>query len=342
MPQDVPIPLPFTPVTGQSAHTAGSSSGPDAGAARARSLAWCERHRLVNDPVAAERFTDWDIAGLMAAWIPGAAGERLDLAVDAVAVAAFLDEQFDGPAGARPERVEAVCAAFRAVTAGHRAAPGAPPLVVAFADVWRRLCAGASAPWVRAAARHWHGFLEAYAEEARGRVRRREPGRAEHFALRRRSGFVFAMLDLSQKAYGFELPPDAHRDPLLARMADITADVVDALNAVYSLEKEEARGDRHNLVLALEGRGGGSRDECLARVRELVLHWCEEFLTLETMLLEGEHARTGRDAEVPARFTEAMRCAMSGYLAWGRDCRRYAVPVPAGGPVPLADLVGAR
>ncbi|MGV4983230.1 hypothetical protein ACVB8X_01555 [Streptomyces sp. NRAIS4] len=36
----------------------------------------------------------------MAAWAPRAAGDRLDVTVDAVVVATFLDDQFDGPLAA--------------------------------------------------------------------------------------------------------------------------------------------------------------------------------------------------------------------------------------------------
>ncbi|MEU5536970.1 hypothetical protein [Streptomyces sp. NPDC020362] len=100
MPQDIVFHLPCAP-----------DVSADADGARRRSLDWCRSQGLVTHPVDRERFLRWDIAGLMAAWVSQAAGDRLDLTVDAVVVATFLDDQFDGPLAARPSRVAAACRA---------------------------------------------------------------------------------------------------------------------------------------------------------------------------------------------------------------------------------------
>ncbi|MBB5928329.1 hypothetical protein FHS34_003798 [Streptomyces echinatus] len=219
MPQDTVFELPFAP-----------DVSPDADGARRRSPDWCRGLGLVTHPVDQQRFLRWDIAGLMAAWLPRATGDRLDPAVDAVVVATFLDDQFDGPLADQPLRVAAACRAFTDVIASAGAVPaGAGPLTAAFAQVWIRLAHRASPAWLESAGQHWRWYVNAYVEEAGNRAHRHTPSRVEHFALRRRSGFVYAMLDLSQKAYGFELPPRLGRDPTVRRMPDITADVEDTL-----------------------------------------------------------------------------------------------------------------
>ncbi|MFB7499650.1 hypothetical protein ACFC09_34070 [Streptomyces sp. NPDC056161] len=274
MPQDIVFHLPFA-----------ADVSPDADDARRRSLDWCGRRGLVAHPVNRQRFLRWDIAGLMAAWVPRATGERLDLTVDAVVVATFLDDQFDGPLAAQPRRVAAACRAFTDVIASGGAAPaGAGPLVGAFAQVWRRLAHRASPDWLESTGQHWQWYLNAYAEEAGNRAHRHVPTRAEYFALRRRSGFVYAMLDLSQRAYGFELPPRLYADPTVRRMLDITADVVDTLNDVHSVEKEESRGDLHNLVLVIEHELGCDRDTAIVEIQRLIHSWCAEFVALEDRL----------------------------------------------------------
>ncbi|MFE0186906.1 hypothetical protein [Streptomyces sp. NPDC058989] len=328
MPQDVEFTLPFT-----------TRISPDVAAARARSLDWCRRRGLVTNPVDEARFRHWDIAGLMAAWTPDAGGDRLDLAVEAVLVATFLDDQFDGPLARQTRRVRAVCDAFHDVMAtSGEAHDGAGPLVAAFAEVWRGLCRGASAAWIDRTAVHWGWYFDAYAEEADNRARRRLPPVEEYFALRRKSGFVYAMIDLSQKAHGFELPRHAYDDPVLRRMLDITADVVDTLNDVHSVEKEESRGDLHNLVLVIERESGCGRRESIMRIQRLIGVWSREFLEHEQVLL-GDAAR---DGPVLRSLADCMRSAMSGYLHWSRSCRRYAQPIPPAEPALTADLVRAR
>ncbi|MFF5438691.1 hypothetical protein [Streptomyces achromogenes] len=329
MPQDIAFDLPFEPAV-----------SPDVDAARQRSLRWSRRLGLLRHPADRQRFLSWDIAGLMAAWNPGATGDRLDLTVDAVVVATFLDDQFDGPLAAQPQRVEAACRAFTEVmVTGGVAPPGAGPLIVAFADVWRRLAEEASVAWLERAQQHWQGYLDAYIEEAANRAHRRMPASAEYFALRRQSGFVCAMLDLSQKARELEVPPRLAVHPLVSRMLDITADVVDTLNDVHSLEKEETRGDVHNLVLILEKEQGTGRTATIAWIQRLIRDWCAEFITLERNL---QDSLPRQDAAIAGPFTDCMRAAMSGYLHWSRTSLRYSRLVPAGEPALATELLAEQ
>ncbi|MEU9338571.1 hypothetical protein AB0D49_36385 [Streptomyces sp. NPDC048290] len=327
MPQDTVFHLPFT-----------VEVSPDVDGARRRSLDWARRRGLLTHPVDERRFLRWDIAGLMAAWVPRAIGPPLDLAVDAVVVATALDDQFDGPLADRPDLVAAACRDFTTVIAtGGTPPPRAGALVDAFADVWRRLARDASPAWLTRTGRYWWWYVMAYAEEAGNRARRHAPTRAEYFALRRRSGFVHAMLDVSQKAYGFEAPDGLYADASVQRMLLITADVVDTLNDVHSVEKEESRGDPHNLVLVVEREQGGGREAALAEIQRLVHEWCAEFEALERTLRGG--GPPGPDGTATALLVDTLRTAMSGYLHWSRACLRYARPVPAGEPAFVTDLL---
>ncbi|MEU4114966.1 terpene synthase family protein [Kitasatospora sp. NPDC028055] len=206
---------------------------------------------------------------------------------------------------------------------------------------------GASPAWLERTGQHWQWFLGAYTQETRNRAHRHVPTLAEYAELRRRSGFVHAMLDLSQKAYGFELPDRLYSQPVVRRMLDITADVVDTLNDVHSVEKEESRGDLRNLVLVIEnapdrarahaGERGRAREraDTVREIQGMVTAWCEEFLVLEQRLTDAVGAR---DAGTAALITDCMRTAMSGYLEWSRTTRRYSHLVPAGEAALAADL----
>ncbi|MFF9481522.1 hypothetical protein [Streptomyces sp. NPDC014733] len=313
---------------------------PDIDAARQRSLAWCRKQRLVAHPTDEQRFLRWDIAGLMAAWCPRASQDPLDLTVDAVVVATFLDDQIDGPLADRPDQVGDVCQDFtEVISSGGRAPAGAAPLITACAHVWKRLAEGSAPDWLERTGQHWQWYLDAYTREARNRAHGRVPTSTEYFALRRRSGFVYAMLDLSQKAYGFELPHHLHGHPVLRRMLDITVDVVDTLNDVHSVEKEESRGDLHNLVLVLEHERGCDRPAGIRAIQQMITSWYLEFLALEQQAFAD---LSGQDVETAGRWVDCMRTAMSGYLHWSRTCLRYSQLVPPGEPALVADLVQRR
>ncbi|MFE9424750.1 hypothetical protein ACFYNO_17460 [Kitasatospora sp. NPDC006697] len=329
MPQDLPFDVPFPYRT-----------SPDAAGTRARSLAWCRRRGLLTGAVDELRAARWDIPGLMARWCPLAEGAALDLASEAVLVATMLDDQIDGPLADRPDRVRELCAGFNRVLhgSGDGTVPDRTgPLVAAFADVWRRLAEGADPDWLRLTARHWQWCFDAYAEEAGNRARRRRLGFEEFMELRRRSGFVPAMIDLSQRAHGYELPAALAEHPVPARMLEITSDVVDTVNDVHSLEKEESRGDPHNLVLVIEGERGLDRAAALAEVQRLVAAWTAEFTVLADTLRRRPPA--GASPALLARHTEALACAMRGYLEWSRRTERYSHLVPPGEPALTADLL---
>lgn len=326
MPQDVDFQCPFP-----------ERLSPDLDGARERSLAWARHHGLVASPDAEASFHAWDIAGLMARWVPLAAGPELDLAVEVVLWSAIFDDQFDGDLGVQTGRVEQLCADFIAIT---RCDPLLPvpdalptsPLARAFDDVRARLCAGATPYWVARLNEHFRWFIGAYVDEAANRAARHVPDREKFMELRRRSGYVDLMVDLIERCYGFELSQRTYELPPIARMVEITADFVDTVNDVHSVEKEERWGDVNNLVIVIERERGCSRAESIAEIVALVDSWCRRFVDLEATLPQTCAAAGLTDAETASaqRLASGMRDVMGGYLAWSRTTNRYANLVPEG------------
>lgn len=313
MPQDVGFFVPFPP-----------RISPDAAGARTRNLAWVRAHRLTAGPADEERLMLWDIAGLMARWLPEATGPALDLAVNAVVLTTVLDDQFDSPPYRDPERAARIVAHLADLAQPGSTAVPEGPLARAYAEIVDGIYRDASPEWAQRTFRHLRWYLDASACEVRNRFDRRTPSRQEYFAQRRRSGFVYPMLDLCQKAYGFELPPRAYQDPVTARMMQITADFVDAVNDAHSLEKEEERGqERDNMVHVLLHETACSRAEAIAEVVRMDDALVREFISLEQ--------QAGTDAGT-RRLIDCMRSAMRGYVDWSSTTGRYSHIVPAAQP----------
>jgi len=326
LPQDVDFQCPFP-----------ERLSPDADGARERSLAWAKYHGLVANPDAESRFHAWDIAGLMAMWVPLAVGAELDLAVASVLWGTIFDDQFDGALGVQTGRVEQLCTGFIAITRcdPRLLSPDAlltSPLARAFDDVRARLCAGATPYWVARLNEHFRWFIGAYSDEATNRAARDVPDRERFMELRRRSGYVYMMVDLIERCYGFELSQRAYELPPISRMLDITADFVDTVNDVHSVEKEERWGDVNNLVMVVERELGCSRAESIAEIVALTGSWCRKFVDLEESLPQACAVAGLTDAETASaqRLAAGMRDVMAGYLAWSRTTSRYANLVPEG------------
>ncbi|MGP4014369.1 terpene synthase family protein [Saccharopolyspora sp. 5N708] len=267
MPQGIDFQLPFS-----------ARTSPDADAARIRALHWARDRHLVTDATSERRFLGWDIAGLMALWVPLATGPELDLAVNTLNVWTMLDDQFDGQLADRPEEVVRSCAEFLAIARAGAATPsavsaGAGPLPRAFAEVWSRMCDGRTPYWTDRAVEHFRWCLDAYVEETNNRARKRIPTYDEYFEMRRRSGYVYIMMDLTEAVYGFETSRRIYELPIMRRMVDITTDVVSIGNDVHSVEKEESRGDVHNMVLVIEHENHCTRDKSVAEITARINSW---------------------------------------------------------------------
>src|SRR5437763_5927942 len=109
----------------------------------------------------------------------------------------------------------------------------------------------------------------------------------EYSVVRRRYGYVHAKLDWTESGYGFETNGRTYEMPVVQRMLDITSGFVAIGNDLHSLEKEEQRGDKHNLVTVIANEQHCTREQGLAETIRLIDSWCAEFVQLERQLDEA-------------------------------------------------------
>jgi hypothetical protein len=314
MPQAVNFPMPFA-----------SACNPDRTAARLRNLHWARKFNLVASEADERRYDAWDITHLTCLWLPRARGPDLDLGIDAIFVGTVLEEAFDDAPDLSPEGVRDACAPLLEILRPE--GPPAPSgvLSTALADVWERTCSGSTLEWRQRAARHWRWFIEAFSEEAR---RRRSPlpqTLEEYLELRRKSGFVHVMTDLTEKANGFEVSERTFWLPGVQRLLVLTADLIDTMNDVCSAEQEAARGDVHNLVLILQSLHGISREDAMARTHDHMRRWCDEFLQIEARLAEHgiQQHLNDLEADTLRHLVLGLKEGIGGHPDWYRDTARY-------------------
>ncbi|MEU8794080.1 terpene cyclase [Streptomyces sp. NPDC048643] len=314
MPQDITFDLPF-PV----------ASSPDIEGARRRNLEWVRRLGLVKEGRSLQWYAAWDMPGLAAHGMPYARAAGLDLCADAMAFFFVFDDQFDGPLGRDPARAAAACQKLIDIVHGAPIGTGADACSRAFADLWTRSRAGAHPGWVARAAHEWEYYLAAQAHEAIGRIRG-TPGDLETYLQVRRGIAGTALpLSLGERAAGLKLPPSVFHSPQLRLMRDIAVDVTMMCNDVYSLEKEEARGDVDNLVLVIQHTGRSTREEAVSAAREEVARRTRRFRELETQVpaMCRQLGLTAQELVDVRAYVEVVTLWMSGYHAWQTRTRRY-------------------
>ncbi|WP_280373461.1 terpene synthase family protein [Nocardia wallacei] len=301
-----------------------SRRSPDGDAARERNIVWLRRHGLLATSAQECMFRSYRIADLTALWVPEASGSALDVAVDTIALATLIEDQFDGLVGFDESVARSACRPFfEVLEAGCTDAAG--PWAAAFLDIWDRMRMGRSSGWCDRAARNWRGFLDACCAEAGVRGERRTLGVRHFLENRRESGFTYTMIDLIESSYNFETTTRARNVPELRSMVDITADVVDTVNDLVSVEKEENSKDVHNLIFVLEREENLSREDSLTEVLRRLRRWCAYFSECENKLADQCVAAGLMTDETNSalRLGAAMRLAMGGHPSWYAATGRY-------------------
>ncbi|ROR00133.1 pentalenene synthase/avermitilol synthase [Streptomyces sp. 2132.2] len=336
MPQDIDFDLP-----------AAAPIGPGLDEVRRHNLEWVRGHGLVSDDRSVAWYASWDMPRLAALGFPHARGPALDLCADAMGFFFVFDDQFDGPLGLDPARTARVCQQL--IDIAHGAAPpaGSDPCTEAFADLRARGTRGAHPAWTARTAHEWEYYFAAHAHEAIGRLRGTPADMTTYLQVRRGIAATDLPLSLGERAAGITVPAAAFHAPQLRIMRQAAIDVTLMCNDVYSLEKEEARGDVDNLVLVLEHTRHLDRDEAVTaaghRVDRLVGRFRELAAHVPALCAQLGLRRSERAAV--DTYVGIMTAWMAGYHAWQRGTLRYRTApevVPASGPGHLDRILYVR
>ncbi|HSV65632.1 MAG TPA: hypothetical protein VLJ59_06975 [Mycobacteriales bacterium] len=316
MPQDIDYDVPFP-----------SLISPDAKAATAAHLDWVTRLGLLPTPEARASYLAWDIGGGGARMYPGARSSDLAIGVDMLGVCALCDDYFDELNDQQREQAAHVVLARLQGPDGSAAA--GPPILEACADVWRRATATMSPRWQARVAGHYREAIAASVEEADLYRRGTTPSFDALLQLQGHlltTGGVF--LDLVERIGRYELPDEIFHAPEV-RVIYVNCQHITAIcNSAVSLDKEEARGQYLNLIIALESQRGLSRSQAVQETQLMVRKLSQEILRLRAELPEW-YQRLGappHQKEPTRRYLDEICIFTRGYCDWYMTSGRYGTP----------------
>ncbi|MFJ9078252.1 terpene cyclase [Streptomyces sp. NPDC102278] len=314
MPQDVEFDLPFP-----------RALSPDLEGTRAHNLQWVRRMGLVGEGRSLEWYASWDMPRLAAWGFPHARGAALDLCADAMGFFFVFDDQFDGSLGRDPAGTARVCRRLIDIVHGATPPAGGDACSTAFADIWARGIDGAHPGWIARSAHEWEYYFAAQAHEAIGRLRETPSDMETYLQVRRGIAGTDLPLSLGERAAGIHVPPAAFHAPQLRIMRQAATDITFMCNDVYSLEKEEARGDMDNLILVIEHSRRCSRQEALTEARTEVHRRVQRFreLACQVPALCAQLGLTGPETAAVNTYVDLMAGWISGYHAWQTRTHRY-------------------
>ncbi|MFJ1455218.1 terpene synthase family protein [Nocardia sp. N2S4-5] len=146
---------------------------------------------------------------------------------------------------------------------------GAGPFAESFADLWQRTRTGMPDEWRSRVAGIWTRCADSMGWEAANRRAGRAPLLDDYIANRATAGATYLALILTEGLGTACLPAELYYAGPLSALRGLAADHICWANDLLSLEREEQRGDVHNLVLVLERTYDHDRPTALAEATRM-------------------------------------------------------------------------
>ena len=318
--------------------------------ARIRHLDWVRDRDLVHSDAGMREYVSWDLPQAVARTYPYASADDQYMFMNWFSLAFLFDDQFDATIPERPDRVAEV--AREMITVPFRPAGTEPdlvcPITLAWAEVWAWMSDGTSGTWQDRFAGNWARFLAAHAAEIRLGASGTVPDLDAYRALRRNTVGIPHSLDAIERSRRFEVPAQVQAHPLMRRLREAATDTIAYMNDIHSLEREERRGDPHNLVVVLRRGLGCSRGAALREAVRMTYEQLDTFTTLQAYMprICGELGLSASERAAVEMSVEGMRHWIRGNHDWALNSGRYADPPPGAqdGAVgrPVEDLLTPR
>lgn len=317
MPLDVDFYLPFStpPIN------------PELPEALQRHMAWARRWGLIHDDAGAQRYLFSTAPEFSAHVLPHATGPDLDVAIDVSGYFFLFDDSFDPPPGVFPHDAVSACEQIVAylVCEPHLLPPGTAPLVAAWADIWVRMTESMSPAWRARSATYWIAYFHANLTEASARACGIDLNTDQYLQVRRQSIGATPTFVMMERAARIKVPTLAFFNPVLETMRALAVDALVMSNDIYSLEKDEARGDA-NLVRCVMRDRNWSRDKAIDWVRQetdsKVMALAE--LDSEVPALCEALLLSDRDREAVYGYIELIHNLIQSNARWSVTGGRYS------------------
>ncbi len=304
---------------------------PHADAVHAHTLAWARRFGLAKDEAGFERVRASKFARLVARAYPRAPRDELAIAADWNTWLFLLDDECDEAGiGKRPDRLAALHDRCLEVLSGQaldrlsvplRPRPGRADvsLLRALHELRWRMQERMPQSWIDRFTVSVAEYFEAAVWEAGNRERGEWPNSVTYIRMRPYTGALYTVLDLIELSEGATLPLVVRKHPVYQALMLITNNVVCWYNDLFSIPKERAHGDMHNLALILQHQEDISLQEAVDGVAALAKQEIERFIAIERDL-----PSFGVEADGLVRRFVAGLCAwMRGNLDWSYESGRY-------------------
>ncbi|MEH2348150.1 MAG: terpene synthase family protein [Nostoc sp.] len=284
------------------------------------SLEWVLRFKLLPNESSYQRFCKSKFFLLAASAYPYSNIEELKIAHDWLSWVFIWDDQCDlSELKNKPEVLNNFHQRYLEILNGAELTSQDTLFSHALIDLRQRTIQRASIKWFN----YFISYLEDYfcgcVQEATNRAKGIVPDVDTYIMIRRSSVGVYAVLALAEFCNQFMIPDISRNHSLVKKLELITTDIIAWSNDIFSVSREIASGDVHNLIFVLHYHNKISIEEAIDQVTNIHNEAVHSLIRTESFLPDY---REELDVEI-TKYISGMHSWIRGNVDWCYQSSRY-------------------
>ncbi|MCW5317804.1 terpene synthase [Nostoc sp. KVJ3] len=283
-------------------------------------LEWVLHFNLLANEPSYKRFCKSNFFFLTASAYPNCPLEELKIANDWLSWVFIWDDQCDlSELKNKPEVLNNFHQRYLEILNGAELTSQDTLFSHALIDLRQRTLQRASIKWFN----YFISYLEDYffgcVQEATNRAKGIVPDVDTYIMIRRSSVGVYAVLALAEFCNQFIIPDVSRNHSLVKKLELITTDIIAWSNDIFSVSREIASGDVHNLIFVLHYHNKISMEEAIEQVTKIHNEAVHSLIRAESFLPDY---REELDVEIP-KYISGMHSWIRGNIDWCYQSSRY-------------------
>jgi hypothetical protein len=275
-----------------------------------------------------EKYLDDNYSGLAARFYPNANYEQLCIATDLYALLFAIDDQLDNQLEKATliQKEESLLHFMEEITAITNSRKtymekSGEPTLAALSDIWRRLKQIGNETAMVLFAKSLDELFTAALWEFRNAHNGRLPGFEQYLQLRQYLGAARVATDLIELVEQTYLPVSVKQHISVQVVIEACCNVICIANDLFSLSKELAHGDEHNLVSVLKNEHDITMDEAILQAVDIHNLEVKKFELLWKQLPLFDETTNA----VLQQYIHVLSMQIAGNITWSEsETKRYS------------------
>ncbi|BAY25801.1 terpene synthase metal-binding domain-containing protein [Calothrix sp. NIES-2100] len=283
-------------------------------------IEWLLRFNLLANESSYRRFCKSNFYLLVAGAYPFCELEEINIANDLFSWLFIWDDQCDmSDLGEKPEVLETYHKRFIEILNGAELTSNDISLTYALADLRKRMLKIAKVEWFQHFIQSFQGYFDGCVQEAANREKGITPDIDTYIKIRSLSSAGDITVELIEFCNHLMIPDALRQHDIVKKLKEMTINILAWCNDIFSVPREMASDDVHNLVLVLHYQQQLPLDVAIKRAAEIHDQEIQAMMNLELSLPSfGKEL----DAEVE-QYILGMHSWIRGNLDWYFQSHRY-------------------